>query len=67
MPEDVKAPSHAEESYGERESIILRHLGEGELVAIHEHLSTGPGSADPGATHQESPIPDSTVAEEVAQ
>lgn len=30
------------ESYRERESIIFRHLGEGELIAIHEHLSTVP-------------------------
>ncbi|WP_278373525.1 YybH family protein [Brevibacterium casei] len=31
------------ESYRERESIVFRHLGEGHLIAIHEHLSTVPG------------------------
>lgn len=31
-----------QESYRERESIVFRHLGDGELVAIHEHLSTVP-------------------------
>ncbi|MGO2035253.1 MAG: YybH family protein [Brevibacterium sp.] len=30
------------ESYRERESIVFRRLGDGGLVAIHEHLSTVP-------------------------
>lgn len=51
------------ESYRERESIIFRHLGEGNLLAIHEHLSTVPDTepADRSADAE------STVAEVVAQ
>lgn len=51
-----------QESYRERETIVFRHLGEGELVAIHEHLSTVP---ETGAT--DSDAAQSTVAEAVAQ
>lgn len=51
-----------QESYRERETIVFRHLGEGELVAIHEHLSTVP---EAGAT--DSDAAQSTVAEVVAQ
>ncbi len=55
------------ESYRERESIVFRRLGDGELIAIHEHLSTVPDSADsspaPGPSAAES-TPDT---EEVAQ
>ncbi|MDN6605501.1 nuclear transport factor 2 family protein [Brevibacterium sp.] len=37
------------QSYRERESIIFCHLGEGNLVAIHEHLSTVPDAGDADA------------------
>ncbi len=39
------------ESYRERESIVFRHLGDGRLIAIHEHLSTVP---DDGSTSDDS-------------
>lgn len=51
-----------QESYRERESIVFRHLGEGGLVAIHEHLSTVP---EAGASDSDAAEP--TVAEAVAQ
>lgn len=35
------------DSYIERESIIFRTTESGELVAIHEHLSTVPDAAEP--------------------
>lgn len=38
------------ESYRERESIVFRHLGDGELIAIHEHLSAVPESEDEEVT-----------------
>ncbi|MCF2571246.1 nuclear transport factor 2 family protein [Brevibacterium sp. UCMA 11754] len=47
------------ESYRERESIIFRHLGDGKLLAIHEHLSTVPDAASADAEPK--------VAEVVAQ
>lgn len=39
------------ESYRERESIVFRHLDDGRLIAIHEHLSTVP---DDGSTSDDS-------------
>ncbi|WP_181275566.1 YybH family protein [Brevibacterium oceani] len=34
------------ESYRERESIVFRLLGDARLIAVHEHLSTVPATAD---------------------
>lgn len=50
-------------SYRERESIIFRHLGEGKLLAIHEHLSTVPDTALADVSADLGP----SVAEVVAQ
>lgn len=46
------------ESYRERESIVFRHLGDGRLIAIHEHLSTVP---DDGSTSDDSVASDDSV------
>ena len=51
------------ESYRERESIIFRHLGDGNLLAIHEHLSTVPDTVPADASADAEP----NVAEVVAQ
>ncbi|WP_231446536.1 YybH family protein [Brevibacterium zhoupengii] len=60
--------SDGTESYRERESIIFRHLGDGNLLAIHEHLSTVPDSA-PADTLADtgSNVAEPIVAEAVAQ
>lgn len=51
------------ESYRERESIVFRHLGDGNLLAIHEHLSTVPDTAAADTPADAEP----TIAEAVAQ
>ncbi len=55
------------ESYRERESIVFRHLGDGDLIAIHEHLSPVPDTAatapEPAGVAAET---NTTTAEEVA-
>ncbi|MDN5760604.1 MAG: nuclear transport factor 2 family protein, partial [Tomitella sp.] len=56
------------ESYRERESIIFRHLGDGNLLAIHEHLSTVPDPAPAdAATDAEPNVAESNVVEAVAK
>lgn len=51
------------DSYRERESIIFRHLGDGRLLAIHEHLSTVPDASPADASAEAAP----KVAEVIAQ
>ena len=55
------------ESYRERESIVFRRLGDGELIAIHEHLSTVPDPADGSSAPGPSAAESKPGAEEAAQ
>ncbi|MGO3023916.1 MAG: YybH family protein [Brevibacterium sp.] len=55
------------ESYRERESIVFRRLGDGELIAIHEHLSMVPGPADGSSAAGPGTAESKPGAEEIAQ
>ena len=54
------------ESYRERESIVFRRLGDGGLIAIHEHLSTVPDPADGSSAAGPSAAESKPGAEEAA-
>ncbi|WP_248279150.1 nuclear transport factor 2 family protein [Brevibacterium sp. 'Marine'] len=55
------------ESYRERESIIFRRLGDGELIGIHEHLSTVPDAAGDSSAAGPGAAQSTTDTEEAAQ
>ena len=60
---DTTVTTREARTYRERESIIFRHLGDGNLLVVHEHLSTVPDAVPADESADAEP----NVAEVVAQ